>query len=398
MTTSAAGSRPGRGEEPGPGVRRAASRRRLLAALAAILVPSVLLRSYVLSTYAIRSPSMAPALLTGDQLLVLRRGVDPRPLARWDILLLGREIDAEVGQDIDAVAKRLVGLPDEFVEIRSGDVYAGPSRESLALQRKDDALVPGLLVDVQRTRGAEPPWDGAGAQVLADGSRIEAGEEGLWLLYGTPVLDALPDEPGESPVSDTALEVLLGEGDGTLLLRLREGADTFEARLGPAGRGGAALGHNLAGGEVASDPRHPGWHAGQRVLFWNVDNGVRLFVDGERVLSYDYAENADQMPGATLHNGPAVGVAGGALTLRELVVKRDLHYTGQGTFGTRAGNGTTPCRVPAGKLFLLGDNSRKSRDSRYFGPIDQTSLLGRPWALYRPWSRARWMSSAGVPP
>ncbi|MEO8098817.1 MAG: signal peptidase I [Acidobacteriota bacterium] len=40
--------------------------------------------------------------------------------------------------------------------------------------------------------------------------------------------------------------------------------------------------------------------------------------------------------------------------------------------------------VPAGTLFVLGDNRDVSLDSRYWGFVPQTSVLGRPWLIY--WS------------
>jgi signal peptidase I len=36
-----------------------------------------------------------------------------------------------------------------------------------------------------------------------------------------------------------------------------------------------------------------------------------------------------------------------------------------------------PVRVPAGSVFMMGDNRDQSKDSRSFGPIDQDSIVGR---------------------
>jgi signal peptidase I len=42
-----------------------------------------------------------------------------------------------------------------------------------------------------------------------------------------------------------------------------------------------------------------------------------------------------------------------------------------------------PLTVPAGKLYVLGDNRTNSEDSRIFGPIDRSSVVGR--AFVRIW-------------
>lgn len=44
--------------------------------------------------------------------------------------------------------------------------------------------------------------------------------------------------------------------------------------------------------------------------------------------------------------------------------------------------------VPAEKVFVLGDNSRNSVDSRFFGPIDESQIKGK--ALIRVYPLSRW--------
>lgn len=45
--------------------------------------------------------------------------------------------------------------------------------------------------------------------------------------------------------------------------------------------------------------------------------------------------------------------------------------------GTQLGRAITPQRVPAGRYFVLGDNRFESCDSRYWGTVKATTIVGR---------------------
>ena len=46
-----------------------------------------------------------------------------------------------------------------------------------------------------------------------------------------------------------------------------------------------------------------------------------------------------------------------------------------------------PFKVPAGSYFMMGDNRTDSGDSRDFGPIARSQLIGRAFARYWPLAR-----------
>ena len=84
------------------------------------------------------------------------------------------------------------------------------------------------------------------------------------------------------------------------------------------------------------------------------------------------------------------GVLGGRANLSRIVVFHDLPVA---TVGGSFGHGGRAYRVPDGHMFLLGDNTLDSSDSRTeLGAVPFERLLGRPRAILAPRSRARSLS------
>lgn len=69
--------------------------------------------------------------------------------------------------------------------------------------------------------------------------------------------------------------------------------------------------------------------------------------------------------------------------LEEDYIATDVFTSG----GTYARDGQT-VTVPEGEYLVMGDNRPHSHDSRNFGPIRKSKIVGRAWFLYWPLNRA----------
>ena len=75
-----------------------------------------------------------------------------------------------------------------------------------------------------------------------------------------------------------------------------------------------------------------------------------------------------------------------------LVVFRDVYWFRLPQLGVDPGRKAVATLVPPGHLYLLGDNSFDSTDSRMFGPVPAENLMGRPRAVIGPYPRFQWLS------
>ncbi|MGA2836071.1 MAG: signal peptidase I [Acidimicrobiales bacterium] len=89
--------------------------------LMAVLVCTVLLRTYVIQSFFIPSPSMVPTLQVGDRIMVDKLSYDLHAVHRGDIIVFKRPpLEA---QDYPDLVKRVVGLPGETISTNDGHVY-----------------------------------------------------------------------------------------------------------------------------------------------------------------------------------------------------------------------------------------------------------------------------------
>ncbi len=397
----------GREDEVRPGLLR--RWRRWLLILALALTPR-----FFFELHRVEGVSMWPAFNEdgkGDWLLVLKSWVDRDPRLLDPIVV----VDPDDGDR--TVLKRVCALPGFIPRIDDGDLKlldGSLGLESFVprdLDRIQRDLVPiaglGDLSFRPRGRGGDIV-DGLrrvfirpdrGRAALSEGGRhllIEADDEG-GASFRLPEEDFRDDHrgaggrltAGENRVRDIALSISFaasatpevgtrltirhvleenGEGEDLEILVTTEGLD-----LRLRGRGAPEARHRLEPG--------PGL-----VLRWILVDDHRALLAGRdgREESFELLSDSrrDLVAGST-RSYLRFDLEGSSVILSRLDTARDLHYT------SPAGGAGSGRDWPGDRLFLLGDNSPASRDSRFWRSELPLEPVGRPVLVLWPWSRAR---------
>jgi signal peptidase I len=97
-----------------------------------------------------------------------------------------------------------------------------------------------------------------------------------------------------------------------------------------------------------------------------------------------------------------IGVAGDTIDIRDghvLVngsqIDEPYVFQGQATLPSDPKNHTW--KIADGQLFVMGDHRSNSQDSRAFGPIDKSTVIGRAWMRYWPFDQFGILPSSTSP-
>jgi signal peptidase I len=408
-----------------------------LCVLAALLV-----RIWVISGYTIPTGSMEPTLHgdkeEGDRVAVFKLYYHLFDPERLDMVVF--EVPPGEGgapgpgeERVDGsttMVKRVVAFSGETVRIGDGDLFIGRAGDGgsqgengLERFKKTLPLVQSLLIPVYRacfvpsffddwvcyrieendlqldSEAVEKCWTLSGDSLVCNGAHPEFSGRRVALTFASEIADSYLDDKGlfhagACTVGDLSLTVeceILEDGGGAVCCELHEGTDSFSFELftRTAGGGGRVT-HPYGDPSVRTIDAglFPGLEPGRRTTIQclNVDNRVALFCDGVLLTEFDYRENR-AFSSTALYNSPTFGAKGLKVAFHDVRIDRDIHYIDTGGVGC----GGRSFTLPRDSCFVLGDNSSESSDSRMMGPVKVAWIVGRPFFIFYPFGRMRFL-------
>jgi signal peptidase I len=363
-------------------------------ALALLLL--LFLKTFVADVKHVDSGSMEPTIFgaeDGGESVLVR--YDRSPPQRFECIVILRD------GATTPIVKRVVGMAGESVQISNGDLLINNHRLPPEVPRP-----PPVVVFDDRWQSVEDafhmggtkgnPWTKSGDVWNVDASAVARGEQAGMMYLGANVHDDYlgPDHAlvrGKNDVNDLILEcqVRADEAKGRMRFLLSEQGDTFQTAIEPGAGGEAELSvtRRFDSEEVLAKVNVPfalkTWHS---LRFSNVDNALRVDLDGVTVAApppykenhlhpHDLAREGKSFPHRVFLGGEE-----GRFSFRHIRILRDLYYTQRGSFGVG-----TPADLGPDEYFVLGDNSAESRDSREWGPVHASEIIGRPvWVVWPP--------------
>ncbi|MBI1850214.1 MAG: hypothetical protein HYR85_07700 [Planctomycetes bacterium] len=306
---------------------------------------------------------MAPTLAANEWVVI--DGGGPIEPHRFDVIAIR-------GAGESTSFARVLGLPGERIDILNGDLYVNNR-----IVRKPDGLQSIAWLPLESLAMAADRWKWpAGVSLGADGSvrlPAELGKTGLEIVRRDA--GRLQGRPDSISCTDLRVEatVLVEAGgaatieitDGPFVARAEIGANAFTLRLQEYDEDDAVYRdvRSEKGSIVAAT--HEGT---MRVALENADDAVSLERDGQRLARIEFDSNTEGGSSTV-----KVGAVNGAVVMRDVIVRRDLHWK-------RGDRHDYPVTVAPGRLFVAADAFDATGDSRFVtaaAGVSGDAVLGR---------------------
>jgi signal peptidase I len=245
-------------QQPGKTPARPAGQkvREFIESIATAIIFVLIIRQFAAETFNIPTQSMWPTLVgaqdehgqsvrIGDTLIGDKLYYRYHPVDRFDIVLFKDPVAAIIDgryAEHRILIKRFIGLPNEIIEIRHGDLYVINGDLKTEIPEKPALVQDALWRDISET---DKEWALTGsaerlsASSIGNGAEMDLNGKGSAIYAHDAPHDDTPNLPNK--VTDLLLELLIEPLDesGAVTLRIVEEGNAYTLRLPIGGNGGA---------------------------------------------------------------------------------------------------------------------------------------------------------------
>lgn len=371
-----------------------------LEAFTVAIVMALVIKTYVFEAFQVPTESMEPTIIGrtpgGDRIIVNKFKYQFSDPERYQVVVFRYPMARMVNY-----VKRLVGISGERLRIGHGDIYATrEAGDTFKVARKDRELCSTIFMEnpvipeksTDKIKGA---WVREWFQVPDSKVKI-LGKEGVVTMDAGNAELMLTTKPGrlvpkrndryahdrsskkdlgvDEPLSDLRIDLTVTPSSGvkTVAIILKDGTQpNMPIRLDLAVSGGGAtsslthgpthVGSNgdVDGGKLADVTLQAGEEVD--VALENCDDRIRVVIDGNEVLSYEYVQHW-QNPPRGAQSQVDFGFVHGKGRISSIAIYRDVHYI-QYSDDHHPGKEAV-FTIPEGYYLFFGDNPPGSLDAR----------------------------------
>jgi signal peptidase I len=284
--------------------------------------------------------------------------------------------------------KRVIGLPEEKLQIVNGDIYVNGR-----VQRKPEKVQEELWA---------PVFDSNYPEKQAIVKNWEAGDD-FWEIDKTQLHLKLPEgsvQPSyatfERNITDynvynsrltnaidgdimVRFDVVTSRNSGGISIILENDEKTFEAFIWSRGEKKESY-LKMSGLEIVTDANtFIELENKCRIEFSNVDKRISLKLNGSEIFSHTYDDDVLPYKNYTKYSKLKIGGVNTEAVFKNISVFRDVYYTNDGEWGI-----LKPVEIGEKEYYFLGDNSRNSNDSRFWKFVPESSLVGKAFMVFWP--------------
>ena len=284
--------------------------------------------------------------------------------------------------------KRLIGLPEEKLQIANGDVYINGKIERKPEKVQDALWVPVFDSNYPAKQEIVENWE-------ADDEYWKISKEQLHLnipdqikqksyitfkreitdysVYNSEIIDAI------SADVMLAFDVTTTGKSGGISILLEEDEKTYEVFI--RSRGGKEESHLRISDSIVDSNSDAFINPQEtsRIEFSTADNEIILKLNDSVIFSHTYDTDLSLLEGYTKFSNLKLGGKNTEAIFKNITISRDVFYTESGKWGT-----FNPVEIGEKQYFFLGDNSRNSNDSRYWKFVPESNMVGRAFMVFWP--------------